>query len=88
MKNFLSNLFGSFAKPWWVEISTSEPRCLYYFGPFESEAEAIQHQGGYIEDLEQEGAQQIKVIVKSCSEPAHLTVEYTEPSNITPVYNN
>jgi CpcD/allophycocyanin linker domain/Domain of unknown function (DUF1816) len=20
--------------PWWVEIFTNEPRCLYYFGPF------------------------------------------------------
>ncbi|MBE9065357.1 DUF1816 domain-containing protein [Leptolyngbya cf. ectocarpi LEGE 11479] len=89
MKNFLSNLFSSFSKPWWVEISTSQPRCLYYFGPFDSELEAIQHQEGYIEDLEQEGAQQIDVTVKCCAEPALLTVEYTEPSNkMTPVYNN
>ncbi len=88
MKSFLSNLFSLFSNPWWVEISTSQPRCLYYFGPFDTEAEAIQHQGGYIEDLEQEGAQQINVIIKSCPEPAHLTVEYTEPSAITPVHNN
>ncbi|ESA36616.1 phycobilisome linker [Leptolyngbya sp. Heron Island J] len=88
MKSFLSNLFSSFSKPWWVEISTAQPRCLYYFGPFSTESEAIQYQGGYIEDLEQEGAQQIDVTIKCCAEPAHLTVEYTEPSNVTPVYNN
>lgn len=88
MKNFLSNLFGSFSKPWWVEIATDQPRCLYYFGPFNSEAEAAQHKGGFIEDLEQEGAQQIDVTIKSCAEPAHLTVIYTEPSNVTPVYQN
>lgn len=88
MKSFLSNLFSSFSKPWWVEISTSQPRCLYYFGPFDTEREATQYQGGYIEDLEQEGAQQIDVAIKCCTEPAHLTVEYTEPSSVTPVYNN
>ena len=55
MKNFLSNLFSSFSKPWWVEISTTEPRCLYYFGPFDTQSEAELHQAGYIEDLEQEG---------------------------------
>ncbi len=88
MKNFLSNLFSSFSKPWWVEISTAQPRCLYYFGPFDSENEAAQHQGGYIEDLEKEGAQQIDVTIKSCTEAAHLTVIYTETSNVTPVYQN
>ncbi|MEM6252243.1 MAG: DUF1816 domain-containing protein [Cyanobacteria bacterium P01_D01_bin.156] len=89
MKNFLSNLFGSFSKPWWVEISTAQPRCLYYFGPFNTEVEASQYQAGYIEDLEQEGAQQIDVSIKSCAAPAHLTVIYTEPSNVgSPVYQN
>ncbi|MEO0394584.1 MAG: DUF1816 domain-containing protein [Cyanobacteria bacterium P01_A01_bin.137] len=90
MKNFLSNLFSSFSKPWWVEISTSNPRCLYYFGPFDTESEAALHKAGYIEDLEQEGAQQINVALKCCSEPAHLTVDYTEPSSsvTTPVYSS
>ena len=88
MKNFLSNLFSSFSKPWWVEISTSQPRCRYYFGPFDTESEAAGHQAGYIEDLELEGAQQIDVTIKCCAEPPHLTVEYTEPSKVAPVYNN
>ncbi len=90
MKNFLSNLFSSFSKPWWVEISTSNPRWLYYFGPFDTENEAALHKGGYIEDLEQEGAQQISVTLKCCPAPAHLTVDYTEPSSsvTAPVYSS
>ncbi len=88
MKNFLSNLFSSFSKSWWVEISTSQPRCLYYFGPFETEGEAALHKGGYIEDLEQEGAQQIQVAIKCCATPTSLTViDYQEPSKVTPVYS-
>ncbi len=70
---FLENLLG-FGKDWWVEIKTSQPACTYYFGPFSSEAEAETMKGGYIEDLEQEGAQNICSVVKRCSHPAQLTI--------------
>ena len=42
--------------PWWVEISTTIPRCTYFFGPFDSVKEAKQEQTGYIDDLVQEKA--------------------------------
>ncbi|NJL45557.1 MAG: DUF1816 domain-containing protein [Leptolyngbyaceae cyanobacterium SM2_3_12] len=77
MSNFLGrllgNLFGS-GKAWWVEIQTTLPACTYYFGPFDSEAEAQAMKGGYIEDLEQEGAQNIRSVVQHCSSPAQLTI--------------
>lgn len=60
--------------PWWVEILTEFPRCLYYFGPFESEAQACDHQWGYQEDLEGEGAKGIVVTIKQCL-PQILTQE-------------
>lgn len=60
--------------PWWVEIFTEFPRCLYYFGPFDSEAEACAYQSGYQEDLEQESAKGIVVTIKQCS-PQILTQE-------------
>lgn len=89
MKGFLSNLFGGFMNPWWVEISTADPKCLYYFGPFETESEAILHKDGYIEDLEQEGAQQIIVEVKRCAEPEQLTVIYSDSTAMpAPVFSN
>ncbi len=58
---------------WWVEVSTRMPQCTYYFGPFDSEAEAQTHQGDYVQDLEQEGAQEISAQVKWCK-PQELTV--------------
>jgi hypothetical protein len=77
MNNFLSrlfdNLFGQ-SKAWWVEIKTSQPACTYYFGPFDSEVEAGMAKGGYIEDLEQEGAQNIQTSVRLCSDPDPLTI--------------
>ncbi|GAB4278394.1 MAG: hypothetical protein Fur0025_04940 [Oscillatoriaceae cyanobacterium] len=46
---------------WWVEIVTVEEPCTYYFGEFESkhEAEAAQH--SYIQDLREEGHQNMLV---------------------------
>ena len=37
---------------WWVEINTNIPRCIYYFGPFNSEKEAQLYKSGYVEDLQ------------------------------------
>lgn len=60
--------------PWWVEIVTAEPKCLYYFGPFDSYEEALSNQAGYIEDLESESALGIATTIKQC-QPEILTVE-------------
>ncbi|MEG3435890.1 DUF1816 domain-containing protein [Pannus brasiliensis CCIBt3594] len=60
--------------PWWVEIGTEEPRCLYYFGPFDSYEEALSNQAGYIEDLESESAIGIVTAIKQC-QPEILTIE-------------
>lgn len=60
---------------WWIEIYTDFPRCLYYFGPFDSEAEAQGEQAGFIEDLKQEGVEQLSVQTKQC-EPGVLTQEW------------
>lgn len=61
--------------PWWVEISTRQPSCLYYFGPFESSHEAQSYQPGYVEDLQMEGATGISVMIKQC-QPQILTQEW------------
>lgn len=82
MNEFLTNILSSLGLAWWVEITTDSPRCVYYFGPFPSAKVAYEHQGGYIEDLEQEGAQNIVVYVKRCK-PKDLTV-YDE--KIDPVF--
>ncbi|MEL6777064.1 MAG: DUF1816 domain-containing protein [Cyanobacteria bacterium J06597_16] len=75
MKNFFSSLFSIFSTPWWVKITTSEPNCIYYFGPFDSEGEALQAKPGYIEDLQKEGAQQIQSSMQNIAEPKELTIE-------------
>ncbi|MCA2621852.1 MAG: DUF1816 domain-containing protein [Microcystis aeruginosa Ma_QC_Ch_20071001_S25] len=59
--------------PWWLKITSLSPHCIYYFGPFASFEEAQQHQGGYLQDLESEGAQGISLSIER-SNPHYLTV--------------
>jgi Domain of unknown function (DUF1816) len=60
-------------KAWWIEISTSQPSCLYYFGPFANSQEAERLMAGYVEDLESESAQGIKTKIIRCK-PDKLTI--------------
>ena len=58
---------------WWAEITTIKPRCIYYFGPFETYAEAQAAYPGYVDDLDSEGSQGIVVVIKRCK-PDNLTL--------------
>lgn len=58
---------------WWVKIITSQPKCTYFFGPFGQAKEAEAAQKGYLEDLQQEGAEGIKVEIE-WSQPRELTL--------------
>ncbi|MCU0565945.1 MAG: DUF1816 domain-containing protein [Oculatellaceae cyanobacterium Prado106] len=73
MKEIWLNILESLGMAWWVEIITDAPACMYYFGPFLNAQEAQAHQAGYLEDLEQEGAKNIRVAVKRCK-PTQLTI--------------
>ena len=59
-------------QPWWIKIQTQAPECIYFFGPFGSKKEAKSFQSGYVEDLDQEGAEDIR-----------LTIEQTRPAELT-----
>ena len=73
MKEFLISLLNFFGLAWWVEVKTSEPRCIYYFGPFLTSQEAKSAKAGYVEDIESEGAEGLIVSIQRCK-PIDLTV--------------
>jgi hypothetical protein len=69
----LANLFRLLTKraisksiDWWVEIKTTNPNCIYYFGPFQCKDEAKAYYPGYIEDLVAEGAENFEIHIKRC----------------------
>lgn len=59
---------------WWLQVITDIPYCVYYFGPFESFKEADLAKSGYIEDLNQEGAEGIEAQIKF-DNPKELTID-------------
>lgn len=73
MKEVVIKILQFLGLAFWVEIVTDNPRCTYYFGPFLSEKEASDAKNGYVEDLENEGAQGIVVKIKRCK-PSDLTI--------------
>lgn len=58
---------------WWIEMVTALPHCTYYFGPFTDFQEAQAAQQGYLDDLNQEGAQVIEFEIHQC-QPQELTI--------------
>ncbi|GAC1461745.1 MAG: hypothetical protein NVS2B14_06350 [Chamaesiphon sp.] len=73
MKEILLSILQFFGLAWWIQIVTDNPQCTYYFGPFITRKGAESAKGGYIEDLQIEGAQGIEAIVKRCK-PHNLTI--------------
>jgi hypothetical protein len=79
MKDLLTRSLNQLGLAWWVEITTENPRCRYYFGPFSSSASAAAHQPGYIEDLTGEGATNIQASIKRLKPQALTTCDLPEP---------
>ncbi|WP_233258197.1 DUF1816 domain-containing protein [[Phormidium] sp. ETS-05] len=73
-KNNRANTWG-----WWVEIVTLEEPCTYYFGEFETKHEAEEAKHSYIQDLREEGHQNMLVQIRLCL-PEKLTVSEAELS--------
>jgi hypothetical protein len=73
MNELWTSVLNALGFAWWVEIITENPRCTYYFGPFASSKEAEVAKAGYVEDLEQEGAQGLRLTIKRCK-PDNLTI--------------
>jgi hypothetical protein len=67
------SFLGFKGRQWWLRVETLRPHCIYYFGPFVSQQEALDLHRHYLEDLEMEGAEGISFLIEQGS-PAQLTV--------------
>ncbi|WP_069791194.1 DUF1816 domain-containing protein [Cyanobacterium sp. IPPAS B-1200] len=84
MKELLIQILNFLGLACWMKLTTENPRCTYYFGPFLTKKEARENQQGYIDDLLEEGAKEIKISMKRFK-PTELTIfeelgEFNEPS--------
>lgn len=73
MKEQLITILDFFGFACWLEITTENPDCVYYFGPFLNQQEAESLMEGYLEDLKEEKATNINIRFKRCK-PLNLTV--------------
>lgn len=74
--------------PWWIEIRTALPYCIYFFGPFDNFNQAKRERDGYIEDIVAEKAFGITVEIKRC-QPNSLTIfEESESTSGERLENN
>lgn len=92
MNEILTTLLEIVGLAHWLEITTEQPECTYYFGPFGSREEALSAQDGYIEDLTNEGATNIQVNLQRRAKPKELTIfdesgDLLEKKNLVPVLN-
>ena len=67
---------NTYHQAWWIEILTAQPKCTDYFGPFGGAWEAEVASKGFVEDLEGEFAQDIKIKIDRHSQPDLLTIEH------------
>jgi len=75
LKEALTSIWQGLGLATWLKITTRQPSCTYYFGPFMNQVEAEHHQHAYIQDLEQEGAIGIAVSIERGHTPKMLTEE-------------
>ena len=78
VKESFVKVFEFLGLAYWIEIATDNPRCTYYFGPFLTNQEAVAAQRGYLEDLDNEGAQGISVEIKRCQPDYNNLTIYDE----------
>ncbi|MBL1175391.1 DUF1816 domain-containing protein [Pantanalinema sp. GBBB05] len=72
-KEVVTGFVQSIGTNWWLEVTTNEPYCVYYFGPFDKAIEAKDAASGYIQDLQTEGARGISMVIKRCK-PTAMTI--------------
>lgn len=78
MESLINQAFGLLRKSWWLEILAASPSCGYFFGPFESEREALQEQLRHIKDIEQQGREVLLVSVVRRQPPEQRMIHYSE----------
>ncbi|MDV3351867.1 DUF1816 domain-containing protein [Leptolyngbyaceae cyanobacterium CCMR0082] len=78
MANLINQVFDLLNKSWWLEIMAASPSCGYFFGPFNSESEALQEQLRYVKALEHQGREVLLVSVVRRQAPKRRMVNYSE----------
>ncbi|WP_295616860.1 DUF1816 domain-containing protein [Chamaesiphon sp. GL140_3_metabinner_50] len=72
-----TDFLNFWGQAWWIEVFTTQPKCIYYFGPFADRQQAHLAISGYVEDLESESAKVIHLKLEQCK-PKRLTSDFED----------
>ena len=70
----IRNFGNKIGLAWWAKIETDQPSGTYWFGPFITQRSLKENISSFIEDLTQEGSENIKYSLVRCKKEEPLTV--------------
>ena len=69
----IRNFGNKLGLAWWAKIETNQPSGTYWFGPFITKRSLKENMSSFIQDLEDEGAENIKHSFVRCKKDEPLT---------------
>ena len=70
----IRNFGNKLGLAWWAKIETEKPSVTYWFGPFITKRSLKENISFFIEDLTEEGSENIKYSLVRCKKEEPLTV--------------
>ena len=70
----IRNFGNKLGLAWWAKIETENPSTTYWYGPFITKRGLKENLGSFVQDLNDEGATNIKYSVFRCNKEEPLTV--------------
>ena len=73
-KKLIRNFGNKLGLAWWAKIETDQPSGTYWFGPFITKRSLKENMSSFIQDLADEGAENINHSFVRCKKDEPLTV--------------
>ena len=70
----IRNIGNKLGLAWWAKVETDNPSCTYWFGPFITKRSLNENISSFIEDLTEEGSENIKYSLVRCKKEEPLTI--------------
>ena len=70
----IRNFGNKLGLAWWAKITTNQPNATYWYGPFITKRSLKENMSSFIEDLTNEGSQNIQHSFVRCKKEEPLTV--------------
>ena len=70
----IRNFGNKLGLAWWAKVSTGQPSATYWYGPFLTKRSLSENLVDFLNDLSEEGANDIKHSIVRCNKEEPLTV--------------